>query len=52
MGNEINNINFTSLRFYFILDDDLKLVHNETTKVCNALTYSEGGHILAAANGN
>ncbi|CAD8184741.1 unnamed protein product [Paramecium pentaurelia] len=40
------------LRFYFILDDDLKLVHNETTKVCNALTYSEGGHILAAANGN
>ncbi|CAD8095102.1 unnamed protein product [Paramecium sonneborni] len=40
------------LRFYFILDDDLTLVHNEATKVCNALTYSEGGQILAAVNGN
>lgn len=40
------------LRFYFILDDTLKWVHTETTKTCNALSYSEGGHILAAANGN
>lgn len=40
------------MRIYFILDDEIRLVHTENTKSCNAIAYSEGGHILAAANAN
>ena len=36
------------MRIYFILDDEIRLVHTENTKSCNAIAYSEGGHILAA----
>lgn len=39
-----------SLKIYYVLYDEPKLVFSEIYKTCMAVKYSEGGHLLAAAN--
>ena len=36
------------MKLYYVLDDDLKLVYTENMKNCTAVSFSDGGHLLAA----
>lgn len=36
------------MKIYYILDDELKHVYSNNTKPCTAISYSNGGNLLAA----
>ncbi|KAL4462030.1 hypothetical protein ABPG74_000875 [Tetrahymena malaccensis] len=40
------------IKIFYILDDEIKHVYTNNTKPCTAISYSNGGHLLAAANGS
>ena len=40
------------VKFYYILEDDLKCVYNSEHKQCNAVKYSEQGTMVAVASFN
>lgn len=37
-----------SLKIFFVLDEELKMIFSANTKACTGLQYSDGGHLLAA----
>jgi WD40 repeat protein len=44
---------YEGIRFYYYLEEDLKLAYTQSSniKACTSLQYSDGGNLLAAANG-
>jgi WD40 repeat protein len=40
------------IKIYYLLEDEIKICLELPGKVCNCIKYSNGGHYLAAGNGN